>query len=383
MADYLTDELLGRFSYDESLLTSLLLLFIFFSLGLTLLFIGKRAVSASTVRIIRDKDGQPLNPGLGKDMRYNAFVSHIWSSAQDQAATIKRQIQILVPDATVFLDVDDLEQIGLLEQYIEQTQVMIIILSKNYFLSKNCMREVRATCSGRKPVVLVHEADLQKGGEAVEVLMDECAADAREHIFGPEDARRLVITWHRISFFQAVSLKLIIEGIMAGCPEYAFAPLPKLCIPSELPAQYLAFRKPVKIYVSLSNPGANGLARILRAGMDGALTVLTSPAAIPTAPDRKSASARMSIAAATHATKLRRMSTRRDHAQATHFVLYLNAQTFVGPAGDRLAEEVRAARASAFPIVMVHENGHERGGCLFGHFFGSPFTPMNRPRHAH
>ena len=58
--------------------------------------------------------------------------------------------------------VDDLEQIGLLEQYIAQTQVMIIILSKNYFLSKNCMREVRATCTGRKPVVLVHEADLQR-----------------------------------------------------------------------------------------------------------------------------------------------------------------------------------------------------------------------------
>ena len=46
---------------------------------------------------------------------------------------------------SVFLDVDDLEDIGALEEYIEKTGRIMIFVSKGYFKSKNCLREVRAT----------------------------------------------------------------------------------------------------------------------------------------------------------------------------------------------------------------------------------------------
>jgi len=46
--------------------------------------------------------------------RYHVFVSHIWSSGQDQAALIKRQLQLLLPGVDVFLDVDDLVKISLI-----------------------------------------------------------------------------------------------------------------------------------------------------------------------------------------------------------------------------------------------------------------------------
>lgn len=49
---------------------------------------------------------------LGKHMKYHLFLSHVWSSGQDQAATIKRQLQLLLPGVSVFLDVDDLQEIG-------------------------------------------------------------------------------------------------------------------------------------------------------------------------------------------------------------------------------------------------------------------------------
>ena len=50
-------------------------------------------------------------------------------------------------------------------------------------------------------------------------------------------------------------------------------------------------------------------------------------------------------------------------------LLYLNEATFVGEEGEVLAEEVRSALASRFPVVMVHENDKSAGGCEFAHFF--------------
>ena len=61
-------------------------------------------------------------------------------------------------------DVDDLENIGDLEKYIEESGMILIFLSKGYFLSRNCCREVVAVVKQRKPVVLVWEPEPNKGG---------------------------------------------------------------------------------------------------------------------------------------------------------------------------------------------------------------------------
>ena len=80
----------------------------------------------------------------------------------------REQLQLLVPDAPIFLDVDDLEDIGALETYIAATQAVLIMLSRGYFNSKNCMREVYACSEAGKPLVLVHETDMAKGGAPLE-----------------------------------------------------------------------------------------------------------------------------------------------------------------------------------------------------------------------
>ena len=41
--------------------------------------------------------------------------------------------------------------------------MVLILLSKNYFGSRNCLREARATASMAKPLTLVHEADPRCG----------------------------------------------------------------------------------------------------------------------------------------------------------------------------------------------------------------------------
>ena len=71
-----------------------------------------------------------------------------------------------------------------------------------------------------------------------------------------------------------------------------------------------------------------------------------------------------------------RWQSRGGGAGATHFLLYLNAETFVGEAGDRLAHELREVRAAGeVPVVMVHENDPARNGCPFSQLFAS--TPQD------
>ena len=68
-----------------------------------------------------------------------------------------------------------------------------------------------------------------------------------------------------------------------------------------------------------------------------------------------------------------RSATRRKRPlppNTTHFLLYLNKDTFVGRDGQKLAQEVRRVRSSSnIPIVLLHENDPALGGCTFEHFF--------------
>ena len=58
-----------------------------------------------------------------------------------------------------------------------------------------------------------------------------------------------------------------------------------------------------------------------------------------------------------------------DSHPDTTFVLYLNEHTFVGPAGERLAEEVRRTLAANRRLFLAHENEEAKGGCAFDRFF--------------
>ena len=52
---------------------------------------------------------------------------------------------------SVFLDVDDLQDIGNLEGYVRATGVMLFFLSKRYFTSRNCQREIKTSLDEEKP----------------------------------------------------------------------------------------------------------------------------------------------------------------------------------------------------------------------------------------
>jgi hypothetical protein len=295
------------------------------------------------------------------DIIWHLFLSHIWSTGQDQCATIKRQLALLMPGISVFLDVDDLESIDALEDYIEGSQAIQIFASKGYFTSKNCLREVRTAIDKAKPLVLVHDP-VRGGATLADIMKDECPPEMQSIFQGLK-----VIEWHRIKDFQLVSLKLIGSEVLMACPGYKEqysvsyfdnqddferhkltrkdsglrgAVYDDIWVPGEITEMPLKFKDSVRLYVSPDNPGSQKVAAVLKAAIAG-LEITAAPP--PT---------------------------------ATHFLLYLSHDTFVGEAGDKLAHEVRTmTRWAPGSILMVHENDMENGGCEFARFFST--TPQD------
>ena len=153
-------------------------------------------------------------------------------------ATIKRQLQLLLPSVSIFLDVDDLTDIGALEECIEKSAEVLMFLSQgctkcgiepkmalcsiwslpsscllptvNFdsrpdmadFGSRNCLREVVATIEKEIPYLFVHEANTEKGGAPISTLQLELKNRThRDKLF---DGRHAIV-WHRVSEFQLIS----------------------------------------------------------------------------------------------------------------------------------------------------------------------------------
>ena len=206
---------------------------------------------------------------------------------------------------------------------------------------------MQATLDQKKPLCIV--IDPVRGGAPLHEIEAECAAHLHHLIFGPPQAKRDIITWHRIKDFQLVSIKLLAEQLLIGClrersllggPDNSMA----LFVPGELQRQKLVLSRRVVVYASPHNPGALAVAKDIASAMDGQIKVTSDPEVMTV---------------------------------ATHFLLYLNDQTYLHAAGIKLAEELRRAReaGSTIEVLMVHENDPERGGCEFSIFFDGRTPP--------
>ena len=55
-----------------------------------------------------------------------------------------------------------------------------MFLSRGYMVSRNCLREIRATVEKSKPFILVIEIDKAKGGHTLSEARQECPEELRE-----------------------------------------------------------------------------------------------------------------------------------------------------------------------------------------------------------
>ena len=256
------------------------------------------------------------------------------------------------------------EDIGDLEGYVRATSVMLFFLSKKYFGSRNCLKEIRATLEQKKPLVLVQEQQDDKGGGPLELLKAECRDEQmREAIF----EGRTPIVWHRISHFQNLTLKLIATEMLRSEPSYERSldlgdDAPEdlggdasedlvLIQDGELNASKLTLPQPLNLWCSAGNAGAAEVAKELVVSMasNGA-----SIRVVDMMPD---------------------VTALKESGESAAMLLYLNKDTWVEQS-EVLEHDVRAARKvqAGLKVVLVHENDKEKGGCEFGDFFGT--TPQ-------
>ena len=239
--------------------------------------------------------------------------------------------------------------------------------------------------------MLVHEQQEDKGGGPLEILQVECPEALREKIF----EGRTPITWHRVSHYQNLTLKLIATEMLRQGPKYSSSvsitreeePPLTLVLPGEVSASELAMPQPLVLWCSEGNPGAQDFAKELAAALAGgeeSIRVVTSK------PNAKALEGNQQLVA---------------------MLLYLNKDTWVEPnqgkllerdvrltnnftrgfahglgnglarMGSNLTEGIGKAASSAdgkkqeeVKLIMVHENDPRRGGCEFGAFFGT--TPQ-------
>ena len=372
-----------------------------------------------TLRLVASRDPPELE--LGHGLQWHLFLSHIWSSGQDQAAIIKRQMCMLLPGIRVFLDVDDLHDISQLETCIDQSQCVLFFLSRGYFFSTNCQREIGRALDDAKPLCLVHEHDVKRGGAPLASLKEDCGDGWHQRIF---DTRE-VIGWYREADFQLVSLKAIAAAILHATPLYEASGPPATCVPGELSGKSMSYSKLVVLYVNNAlNPGAGAAAGELVAAL-GTRQVTITNTKPGTGGSRGSGLSLRHAAQDFIATKLskrgnsaceeadgqtlrtrgapRREDSGQDDAalepveevsmsvstsqnpagktpptpwrfrserQPTHMLLYLNKHTFLHQAGAMLAEQVRRARHLGLPLLLLHENDCEKDGvAAFSSFF--------------
>ena len=206
-------------------------------------------------------------------------------------------------------------------------------------------------------LVLVHEQQEDKGGGPLDAIKAECRDDEmRAKIFDG----RTTITWHRISHYQNLTLKLIANEMLSYGPNYGSGKEElTLILAGEVNVAELALDESLVLWCSAGNSGAAEAAQELVSSMASGGAALRVVDSQPVQARRASAF-------------MRRLSLTQ---RLPFMLLYLNDKTWVEQ-GDVLERDVRAARESqpGLKIVMVHENDPKKGGCDFGLMFST--TPQ-------
>ena len=282
-------ELQDRLFFNEFIMGGCLFVCVFGALALACALSVQTIIEAAQVPAFRLlSTGNQPELALAKGHKWHMFLSHIWSTGQDQCAVLKRQLCLLLTGVSVFLDVDDLEDIGALEEYIDQSALIMIFVSKGYFLSKNCLREVLCASVKDKPLSLMH--DPVRGGATLKTIIEEeCLEEVRGYVFDD----RPVITFHRIRDFQVVTMKLLAQQVLRECPNFksvhassrqltaeAVTLSVQLTLRGEVSRKKLVFHRPLTVYVSHHNPGAALAMEALQEGY-GAANPSPNPSSNP------------------------------------------------------------------------------------------------------
>ena len=163
--------LIGSFdSYNASLLAVALTGGMLFVSVLVLIFLSRKTDPIPTIKVKSTKSRPNLE--MSDSCHFHFFLSHVWSTGQDKAQKIARMLQLHVPGIRVWLDVDELENIGedSLAKSVGDSELFVLFYSSGYFRSENCRKEVCAAFASNKPTLVLYEGDTK----TLDTLKSEC-----------------------------------------------------------------------------------------------------------------------------------------------------------------------------------------------------------------
>ena len=91
---------------------------------------------------------------------------------------------------------------------------MLFFLSKGYFASRNCQKEIDATLRNGNPIILLHETDPDRGGVPLSQIYADADGAGEGWLGSIFVSRRPVIPYHRVKEFKIVSLKMIVSSML-------------------------------------------------------------------------------------------------------------------------------------------------------------------------
>ena len=240
------------------------------------------------------RTGSEVIPRPLRKHHHHVLLSHHWASGQEQAKSIQKALTDLAPDLEVFVETEDVLDLGNFEANVAKSDSLIVFLSgsadrssggcptkavrSDYFHNPSCLRELRAAVDGGKPICFVAETDPRHGAVAIEVHRRECAALVPE--FETLFDTHPIVPWIRTRGYQQVSLRQMIETIIG---EALYVNTEVIRQPLEL--QPVTAPHSFHLYVSPHNHGAEGVALLLAAevqamGGEGHLRVTQDPGAL-------------------------------------------------------------------------------------------------------
>jgi len=347
---------------------------------------AQEALTSKARRLRSKADNMEVKaPDLADGLSFHTFLSHVWGTGQDQMRVVKQRLREMVPSFCVFLDVDDLEEIGDLEGYITSTLTMLVYCSSGYFESKNCMRELVAAAIQQKPIVTLVDTDISRGGiSASEVRRQLIEAEDSFGKWGFDDTtprgavlhddhllRYEPIEWNRIGVFQEITMRLIAERLLPsgiGTTYVARELVNQKLKPLPLPRDSHKYH----VYCSELNLGAAALISELAVRRSFVFLPELGPHdRMPISPSSRNRLRRRTVV---NESQLFMTTNPEDLATCDNMLLYLNSQTWtLGGASASLADEIRRALDLGVRVLLAHEmlgRGQEaRFGCDFGSFF--------------
>ena len=354
----------------------------------------KRASKARRLRYAKDGE-EVLPPKLGND-RYHLFLSHVWSTGQDQMRILKQRLLQLMPDVKIYLDLDDLKQ-GKGAEGVDSSDVVLVFITRDYFASVNCVRELLRAVYLNRPLVALFESTEMHG----RMLREEVTSELNDLPFKVQNMwhklhteclgwegfeipagetftdmlfKKDAIEWIRVECFQDVSCRLIADRLLPNLgkgeiyvqDEMVIQKRPTLLLPES------AAGKSFHLYCSMYNAGARQIAEEMAETLGIELATSADTAAM-----RKSVWARQKESnkpSRPNSDKLYVCSEKEHLTKCEFLLIYLNARTWTsGEDTAKFAIEVAEAIDKGVPLLLAHESVSvcdiDYGGCDFDIFF--------------